>query len=774
MTSQKSMNKPVICPLSIMREDIRHKNWMLALSILGSFLAGPIGALFFLSHTSHYERRIQIIDDAIYTLDHQFIMTLSQYYAGKLTNAKDFLYSYHFILMMGIAFIGAMIVAFLGFRFLYHRQMVDLYHAAPVSRKRLFFALWLEGFLIWFVPALIANLLVAVILIIYLKGMFFGTVLVTALHILLRVMICYLIVYHACLVPVMLSGNVLNALVSGLALNLIVGATVIAYLVLAGNFFDTFFLPDALLYGNPLYAFSPLMTPIILAVNWVRLDGESYYFAWHLIVGIILCAVNLALAAYIYAKRPSELSERGIENKPVRIFLRDMISLLGGLAFTIIFFEASDKSYPWMLFGAILGTAAAFCVLNVIFHGTFKEVFSHKIQYAIVLALCIASSCVVIFDVAGYDRRLPKEKDLVGISVYCSGMTEDGWYYQMKDGLLESSHEIGAPVDYVACDDPAKIHALLEACVEDTKGSWRYASRNNIVTVKVKTKLGSYYRSYILSEAKETTLLAPMVETTEYARTYYPVQSLVFGNPDAINLDGPFVASEYITSESRIDELMQAIHKDFDAHRTVRDLLRQSRKFRLGFCYENKNHQDIVFYFDVPYWYENTIALVEKWYPNKHFDPTIHMLSKFSIDASLNFIEGENLHDALYRYFGYDPQGNPLPSAPENQDDVYVNAKGYVYWNYELSQEAMALLASVEPDLIWGQYSDPIYNEYVEFGFGTMEEAGSASCYIRYGKMPLEILQEMEQNAKIVLYDYDDEIYGSTNDPYYAEKYYID
>ena len=85
----------------------------------------------------------------------------------------------------------------------------------------------------------------------------------------------------------------------------------------------------------------------------------------------------------------------------------------------------------------------------------------------------------------------------------------------------------------------------------------------------------------------------------------------------------------------------------------------------------------------------------------------------------------------------------------------------------------MALLASVEPYLIWGQYSDPIYNEYVEFGFGTMEEAGSANCYIRYGKLPLEILKEMEEKGKVVYYDYDRDSYYGTSFPTYADKFGI-
>ena len=772
MTSQKSTNKSSICLLALIREDLRHKHWMLALSILGSFLAGPVAALFFLSMIDNRKRNFLVIDDAIYTMNHEFLMTLSQYYADKLSVARQFLNTYSFLLMLGIAFIGAMIVAFLGFRYLYHRQMVDLYHGIPVTRKKLFLSGWLSGLLIWLVPAVISSFIVALILIIYLKGMFFGTILAETLLVLLKLTLCFLIVYNVCLVGVMLSGNALNALVSGLGYGLIIAMIVICYYVMAQYFFDTFYMRDSMLYTNPLFVFSPLTTPLVLAYQWIAKDVSPNYHAWHLCGGILFCILNFVLAAYLYLKRPSELSERGLENKPVRILLRAGISLIGGLVFSMVCYAGADRMFPWMVFGTVLGSALTFCVLNVIFHCTFKEVISHKIQYMIVLALSIAFVSTMMFDLLGYDKRLPNEKDIKGISIYCYSMNESNWGFELQgDTLVFITDEM--PANFIACDDPSKIRALLSACIKDTKDGWTYDMRTDSVIVKVKTTFGSYYRTYELSERNEVEFLAPMVETEEYAKTYYPIQSLEYGKPIAIALYGTFITQEYIHDATKIDALMQALHQDFEEHRTAYDLLRESRTFKLSFIYPSDNLIHTSFSLDIPYWYEHTISLVEEWYPQKQFDPVVSELTKFTVNASFDIAEGEDLHTALYRHFGYDLQGNPLSSPAEKSVVSNISPRGYVYWSFELSEEDMELLAAQEPYLIWGHYEDPLYNEYAEFGWGETEQGGAADCFIRYGKMPLEILQKMEQNAKIVLYD-DAEIYGSTNDPYYAEKYYID
>ena len=50
--------------------------------------------------------------------------------------------------------------------------------------------------------------------------------------------------------------------------------------------------------------------------------------------------------------------------------------------------------------------------------------------------------------------------------------------------------------------------------------------------------------------------------------------------------------------------------------------------------------------------------------------------------------------------------------------------------------------------MIWGYYNDPLTTEYVYLGSAHLEDGGTADCYVRYGKLPLEILRKIAENAQ--------------------------
>ncbi len=244
MTSQSSTNKNSISLLGLVREDLHHKTWMLALSILGSFLAGPVACLFVFSqeHTNRASN-YKIIGDQVFNFNNDYLMTLSELHLERLSICRHYLSTYHLGLMAFIACVGAAIVALFGFRYLYHKQMVDLYHSAPVSRGKLFLAFWLNGLLIWFVPALVNSLIVFVIIAIYMKGIFLGSIFAYTLLAMVRLTLCFLIIYHVCLLGVMLSGNLFNAIISSFTLGLLSFVITGTYMLLQSIFLDTVDLP---------------------------------------------------------------------------------------------------------------------------------------------------------------------------------------------------------------------------------------------------------------------------------------------------------------------------------------------------------------------------------------------------------------------------------------------------------------------------------------------------------------------------------------------------
>ena len=761
MTSQKSTNKEnPICLLALMREDLRHKHWLLALSILGSFFAGPVAILFYFTAIvgSHFKYYV-VTDNGVFNQYHDFIMTVAEYNRARLDSCIAYFNTVHLVTMVIIAFFGALIVAFTAFRFLYHKQMVDLYHSAPVSRRRLFTAIWLNGFLIWLAPALVSSFIVFLIAVIYMKGMFFGTLLAYTLLVLLRLSLVYLIVYHVCLVGVMLCGNVINAIICAGTIGCGAFAIVAGILVMLNTFNECFYLPDKYLFTNPLYAFSPLVTPVLLVLEWLRAYSVSAFALWHLLAGAVIMVCNLLLAFYLYAKRPSELSERGLDSKPVRIGLRAVLSALGGVAFCMLFYAVADGQLGWMLFGVLLGSALVFCFLNVICHGSFKEVVSHKLQYVIVLIVSAAVVFGIKFDVLGYAKRLPSVDQITGLSLYSAAFSESDSNCVAINGIIMRDLGSNYPKDVIVSTDAEKIHALLAACIEEPKEYWYYGYS---IVVKVHTKLGSYYRRYYVYQ-EDVALLAPFVESEEYAKAYYPVLSLEFGAPKRALLSGSFTYSEDIVDEGQLAELTEALHADFMEHRNVTDMQRDSRKFSLNLYYAAKDGSTHSFSYNIPYWYEHTTSLIDKWYPDKVWDPTLEDLQYFTVSYNLSIQDVNQVHDTIYAYFGYDPQGNPLKEIPSNSYVNEPNPAGYATWNFRLTSPE--LLKAVESELIWGYYHDPATLEYVDLGMGHMKQGGNVECYVKSGTLPLEVVNQILENLELEIWNDEGEVY------YYSSHY---
>lgn len=764
MTSQKSTSKNTICLLSLIREDQRHKTWMLALSILGSFLAGPVAALFFvgrmIERTNH---SFKIMGTSVYNHHGEYVMTLAEYYQARLSDSLKYVSQYYFIMMLAVAFAGALIVSLSGFRFLYHKRMVDLYHSMPVSRKKLFVSVWLSGFLIWFVPMFVCSLLVFPLLVIYVKGMCFATIFLHLMLYVLRLCLCFLIVYNVCLVAVMISGNVLNSIVASFTCGLIVFMGILAFQILEETFYYNELIPNEYFYMHPLYVLSPMTTPFILAVNWARSNVPMKFYEWHLCAGALLTVLNFILAYVLYLKRPSELSERGIEFKPARIILRAVVSLIGGIGFTMIFYAVSQHQFGWMLFGAFLGSALAFCVMNVICHGTFKAVFSHSLQYSFVLAACILLFTCMIFDLTGYDKRLPKKESITGISVHADFLDDNDWAYALKNGKL-ISRESGSSLDErVIYTNPDQIHALLSACVGNEKNS---GEQSVGINVKVSTKWGSYYRRYQLP-ISDLELLSPIVLTKDYLECYYPLINQCFGLPEKVMLSSSFSRDESIMDKDRLAQLMNAFHQDFEEHNGITDLLRDSRVFTLHFTYASESH-NLSFTRNVPYWYEHTIKLIESWYPKKIWDPKLDEVTSISLDGFIPIKSRETARETVYQSLGFDAQGRPLSSPPVNPDLYVPESDLYATWDYTWTD--MEILKEIEPYLIWGYYADTMTAEYAWLGNANLEDGGYVDCYVRYGKLPSPILEEILSRIKIQ--DYSEGAIYVDGYPYMEPMYY--
>ncbi|MBP5197803.1 MAG: hypothetical protein J6033_02000, partial [Lachnospiraceae bacterium] len=426
--------------------------------------------------------------------------------------------------------VGAIIVSVFGFQYLYSKRMVDLYHSTPISRKKLFLAGYLNGFLFWFVPCILGN--IASLLVMFAKigdAFYFGKLFVTMAQVQLLCVLSFLMVYHVCLIAVFLCGNIFNTLVNIAFLGFIFIAVYGMYYIYASDYFYSFNRLTPSLYQ--IGWLSPFATPFIL---WgMRNEDLSWLDSPILIIGsILLLLINFFIAYKLYRKRPSELAERGTPKNLYALLSKIVISVLAGMLSAWFMSELSNNESGglfWGIFSAIVASFLVFGLMDIIHQVNFKAFWSHKL----LLLLVPICTCVLFVsfeaDIWPYDSYIANSSNISQASVRL---------YNFGDGSSNYLDENGEVINYdytkeaepIHLMNPETIHALLVDGVQHTT-SWGHS-----FNIQVFRKFGgSYYRSYQLSrEGYE--LLKSTIESDEFLHEYYPASCGDFPLPDYIQV----------------------------------------------------------------------------------------------------------------------------------------------------------------------------------------------------------------------------------------------
>lgn len=502
------MSKRLFC--RAMKEDLRHKLWMISLSGLVGILVHPVMWLMARESLREY---IAMLAREGFTASEQVQQILLLY--GQET------------LMLGgmVAVAGAVIVGLFGFRFLFHKNSVDTYHSLPVKRRTLFAVCYLDGFLIWFVPSAVCILAGAAIM----GGLLGGPgELETGLGLMKQVLFClavsslaFLLVYNLVLIAVMLSGNVLNTLVSMLML----GVGAIAVWALGTGFFqiymETFYYRDwglkPAVYGSPL-----LSAPAVIYMLYDRMLLQQPFSEQPDVlrmIGINL-AVTILLGVYawlLYRRRDSEHAEQGIRSRAVSAVMRIGGSVGAGMCGWLIFsLLAEENTLVWGSFGAVLAGGLAFGVLDIIFHMEFRAFFAHKIQMLCTLTALLLLCAAFEEDWFGFDTYLPRKEEIEAVGIYHYS------YANRSSGTSYDSEEY--PLEHIRLRNMETVYPFLE-CVTDWQKEGGSDSRTDVLwqqlAVKVVLKNGrSYYRNYIIS-GEDREVLLPLITDEEYLRRTY-------------------------------------------------------------------------------------------------------------------------------------------------------------------------------------------------------------------------------------------------------------
>ena len=311
----------------------------------------------------------------------------------------------------------AFIVGIQGFSYLYDRRKVDVYHSVPVDKNRRFAVVYLNGLLIYLVPAVISILLGIVTA--AAQSALNGTALAEIAIGFVWNLLFFLTIYHTVILAVMLTGNCIVTL--GLTLCFLI-YEIILYELITVMQYD---------YFSTVSTFFVQHRPKLSSIyDYVINIGDLGWYGWNDGIPtllekvlpycgkwLILAVVILAAAWLLYRKRPSEAAEKAVAFTKVEPIIKVFVAIPTAMGIGVIINDASYGSTFLTVVSMIIGVVIACGALEVIFDFDIKSLLKHPASSGVALVGILAIFCIFKFDLLGYDKYVPSENRVDSIAL---------------------------------------------------------------------------------------------------------------------------------------------------------------------------------------------------------------------------------------------------------------------------------------------------------------------------------------------------------------------
>ncbi|MDE5931719.1 MAG: hypothetical protein K2H40_04455, partial [Lachnospiraceae bacterium] len=333
---------------------------------------------------------------------------LPEHYKIALQEAATDALGFQAFCMLPIAVLG-ILIAVQGFSYLYDRKKVDVYHSVPVPAKRRFAVIYINGLLMYVIPALFSILLA--ILMATAQGAMTGRCMAECGLAAVLNLLYFLVVYHTSILAVMLTGNVV---ITGFASVILLGIVSVASMILLAlrnNFFDTassyfkgtFFAGSVIVeYDNKIYLLkqTALLSDIIKMILPI-------YGKW-----FVLALLFLALSCFAYRKRPAEAAGKAMAFSRLRPVVKIIVSVVAGLIAGWIVYDAAYYNIALTALGMIGGAAFCGIVMEVIYEADIRGAFKHLVSTGMAAVAAAFIFCIFQFDLFGYDSYVPEAEEI--------------------------------------------------------------------------------------------------------------------------------------------------------------------------------------------------------------------------------------------------------------------------------------------------------------------------------------------------------------------------
>lgn len=543
MTSKNSF-------FNLMKEDLKRRLWTIALSLLAFFFLFPVASALMMS-SIHHKYKYMSPEKAIYAGERIFKVFT------ELHGMENFFLS-------AVSVLLALIIAISGFSHLHSAKKTDFYHSLPLSRKKLFTLITLDGMLIIILPYFIFSIISAIM--VSMDTGYQNCIQVALNSFLIRlpmVLFCYIVA----IIAVIMTGHIVVSILGVGVFYTLLPIMILIHRGLKETFYTTFYAPEKELSFSLLHS-SPLFLIFDKNQEWV-LHNAMY--------ALIATAVFTVLAFFLYLIRPSEAAGRAMAFKksraPIKFLIVISVSLCTGLFGYIL-----DNSDGWSIFGLICGLLISYCTIEIIYHFDFKKLFSHKIQ----LLLCFLISFGIFFvfrlDLTGYDRYLPSPSKLESAGIFSEYM-EPEWRELDMEEIIDGDYvnrfynknisDIINPMHFSDTELIYKIEEIANRRNLNTAEVYEDSEYVHYETIYVAYHLKNgktVFRQYGVNLADIKTELEQLYDSEEWKAAVYPVLDFDIENIHSIIYEyGAGYVPLSIKDKTKLQKLLSVYKEEFSS-----------------------------------------------------------------------------------------------------------------------------------------------------------------------------------------------------------------
>lgn len=432
----------------LMKEDLKHRLWAIALIGLGYFFLFPVAVAFMAT---------QMKD----SYDQVAAMKL---FTQEVVDWLDFDNPYMIFCMIA----AALVCGLSSFGYLNTKKQVDFYHSLPIRREKLFFVHFVDGILIVFVPYVVC--VIAAVFVGMANGITGLAIWRTAFSACVLHMIYYCLLYATVVLAAMLTGHLLIGFFGSVVFFgffPLVSALMVGYM---RTFFQSYVVPDHGLWEYVL-RFSPVAEYVKQFERYA--DHKSILIASCIV--FVISVILMDVSCLLYRKRPSEAAGRAMAFEPSCSPIRIAITLVSALGLGW-FFWGLEEHLGWALFGIVCGSVISHGVIEAIYHFELRKLFSHKWQ----LIVCMGCSALILlvfrFDLIGYDRYVPEMDKIseaaIRVGDYTNWVSYGGTVYEDEEYQWKRTYVDDYIKEHMQYRDVENLVVIARECVrqlEQTK-----------------------------------------------------------------------------------------------------------------------------------------------------------------------------------------------------------------------------------------------------------------------------------------------------------------